>query len=195
LGLQDRLKEARKKKTDLGSMVSDYKGDAKDLGKYMKKQIKKAPISTGRRGKGEIIGTWPSKRGEDREIKAPTPGQEKKMERRGEKWQSTGYKRLTIQAKLIGAAGLFIATLGVLGIIAGLVFSVTDLMGASIMGSASFMYGLYILIPGLIVTAIGAAAVSAAMARIKFMILTPERKKDLSEKDIIVIVERFLSGA
>lgn len=181
MGLKDRLKEARKKNTDLGEVVGGYKGDSKDLGKFLKKQIKAGGSREG------VIATKTNRQGIEKEIKEPNPGQQKRIDKNQEKWQDMGHKKLNMQSMALRGLG---ALLGVGG---GLMFVVAIVF--QFLGQSDLITILIYLIIGIVLGATGSAAFSSGMAIYKFMILNPEKAKKLTDSEIQNIAERFLSGS
>lgn len=200
MGLQDRLKQARAKRTDVGDIVTGYKGKTKDLGKYVKKQIKVAETRKGkkkqRKGK-ELIGSYKTKLGKLKEVGAPTSGQQRKMDRRGASWSSTNHRQFLLQATGLRGIGVILIIIGLPLFMTGLYFGIEIFIGSMFFFRTDLItYALSFLIPGIIFCGIGGATYSAGMARVKFMVLNPsEVLKSISEADIQIIADRFLSGA
>ena len=147
--------------------------------------------------KGKIIGKYTLKSGKKLKLREYTPKQKKTVKRKKDRWSEIPPKKLEQQAVLMIVLGIFFAVMFYLMTVAGAIMLITaPLYGIRIaeMNSLTLYLGIIVIVVGLIFTIVSRSVVSSGMARLKWMTLHPEKKKELSETDLNAIAERFLSG-
>jgi len=142
--------------------------------------------------KGEIIGEYTTKRGQKITLHEYTPKQKKKVKRKSGVWANISHKKLERQAIPIIMLGGFFAVLSALMILGG--FIMMPMMLLTNIDSTSILWGFIIVIIGAILFSIFRSILDSGMARLKWMVLNPEKEVKTSKEEIKAIAERFLSG-